>query len=82
MSTTISGKVKPKISKADLQSAMETITELNKKMEILKEDLKDKLAELKAKGVNVEVLKKVCLIQEAEYYMDFCDYWRIYEDTE
>lgn len=77
-----SGKVKQKISKADLQSAMESISELNRKIDILKEELKDKLSELKNKGVNVEVLKKVCLIQEAEYYLDFCEYWRIYEESE
>lgn len=78
----MSGKIKKKLSKAELQTAMETICALTKKMEILKEDMKDRLIELKNQGVNVDVLKKVCMIQEAEYYPDFQEYWKIYEETE
>lgn len=75
------GKVEPRpLSKAELEEAMSQITSYNKQISLLTESLKTYCQELKEKGVNVPVLKKVCAIQESEEHDAFAEYWKLYED--
>lgn len=76
-------KEKPEIvplTKRELEGAMDHISQLNTKIDALQEELKEYCKELKEKGVNVPILKKVCLIQESDDYDTFSEYWGIYED--